>query len=373
MNQQGQVCARDQGRVEELESIRGLAALLVVFYHVPNWNPLFDLGIIRSGYLMVHLFFVLSGFVIYRAYADRIDQPRDLMRFQFLRFGRLYPVHLLFLMVYLLFEVAKYIGQARLGIASPNSQPFRENSLSALLQQIFLVHAIGPTNHAMTFNTPAWSISVEFYTYLVFGAVVLLAHRFRNLLFSLLALTALLLLSLEATFGFGDLLKCLAGFFVGCLTAFSVDQVKVTLPRYLSLVFFVMIVVFLQLKTSEHYDLMIYVLSAGLIASIVMVKDGYLNQVLNLKALTWLGSVSYAVYMSHVAVIWILSQVMRVILKKPEVVIGGRSTPQLSTAEVILAWLVLVAIVLGMSALVYRFVETPMRARSRRFAARHLD
>ncbi|MFX5464960.1 hypothetical protein ABTD44_21555, partial [Acinetobacter baumannii] len=78
----------------------------------PNWNPLFDIGIVRSGYLMVHLFFVLSGFVIYNAYAARIDSAQDLMRFQFLRFGRLYPVHLLFLLVYVLFEVAKYVGQA---------------------------------------------------------------------------------------------------------------------------------------------------------------------------------------------------------------------------------------------------------------------
>ncbi|WP_457832822.1 hypothetical protein, partial [Staphylococcus aureus] len=77
----------------------------------------------------------LSGFVIYNAYAARIDSAQDLMRFQFLRFGRLYPVHLLFLLVYVLFEVAKYVGQARLGIVSPNSQPFRENSVTALVQQ----------------------------------------------------------------------------------------------------------------------------------------------------------------------------------------------------------------------------------------------
>jgi len=372
MNQQGQGLTRDQGKIEELESIRGLAALLVVFYHVPNWNPLFDLGIIRSGYLMVHLFFVLSGFVIYNAYANRIKRPGDLARFQFLRFGRLYPVHLVFLLVYVLIEIAKYIGQARLGITSPNSQPFRENSLTALVQQIFLVQAIGPTGNATTFNTPAWSISVEFYTYLIFGAVVLLAHQFRHLLFSLLVFASLLLLATEATFGFGDMLKCLAGFFIGCLTAFAVGQIKVGLPRILSLLILAVIIAFLHFKTSEQYDLVIYVLSAGLIASLVVVKNGYLNQLLNLRVLTWLGSISYAVYMSHVAVIWILSQVMRVILKKPEVIIGGRSTPQLSSFEVVLAWLLLTGIVLGISTLVYRFIETPMRDRSRRFAARHM-
>lgn len=363
---------QNQPKIEELESIRGMAALLVVFYHIPNWNPLFDLGIVRSGYLMVHLFFVLSGFVIYSAYAARIGSAKDLARFQFLRFGRLYPVHLVFLLVYVLFEVAKYISQAKLGIVSPNSQPFRENSLTALVQQIFLVQAIGPAGHPTTFNTPAWSISVEFYTYLIFGAIVLLLPRMKNVLFSLLALAALLMLATNATFGFSDMLKCLAGFFIGCLTAYTVPRMRLALPRALSLIVFAAIIAFLQVKTSEQYDLVIYLLSAVLIASIVTVKDGYLNRLLNLKALTWLGSVSYAVYMSHVSVIWILSQVMRVILKKPEVMMGGRSTPQLSTVEVIVAWVVLVAIVLAISALVYRFIETPMRARSRRFAEQRL-
>ncbi|MFX7621245.1 hypothetical protein ABTJ52_23305, partial [Acinetobacter baumannii] len=76
----------------------------------------------------------------------------------------------------------------------------------------------------------------------------------------------------------------------------------------------------------------------------------------------------YSVYMSHVAVIWVLSQVMRVVLKKPEAMIGERSTPQLSVVEVIIAWGLLIAIVLVISALVQRFVETPLRARSRRLA-----
>ncbi|MGC8000490.1 hypothetical protein ACP3XN_24165, partial [Salmonella enterica] len=88
---------------------------------------------------------------------------------------------------------------------------------------------------------------------------------------------------------------------------------------------------------SERYDAVIYLLSALLIASVVAVKDGYLNRLLNLKVLTWLGAVSYSVYMSHVAVIWVLSQVMRVVLKKPEAMIGERSTPQLSVVEVIIA------------------------------------
>lgn len=54
----------NSAKIKELESIRGLAAFLVVFYHLPKWNPILDIRLVNNGYLMVHLFFVLSGFVI---------------------------------------------------------------------------------------------------------------------------------------------------------------------------------------------------------------------------------------------------------------------------------------------------------------------
>jgi peptidoglycan/LPS O-acetylase OafA/YrhL len=102
------VVVADQARMTELESIRGLAALLVMLFHLPRWNPLLDVGLLRNGCLMVDLFFVSSGFVICRACADRRALPRDLLRFQFLRLARLHPVHVVFLFFPLLIELATY-------------------------------------------------------------------------------------------------------------------------------------------------------------------------------------------------------------------------------------------------------------------------
>lgn len=201
-------------KVEELESIRGLAALLIVLFHIPSWNAHFyDYNFIRNGYLMVELFFVLSGYVIYSAYSNKISNKIELLRFQFLRFGRLYPVHLLYLGIFLFVEVVKYIAQNKFGIFSPNTQAFRENNLIALIQNIFLLQAIGPTGNATTFNYPSWSISVEFYTYLLFGLIVLLSNKIKNRVFFVICLISLILLMTQNTFGFGELLRCYAGFF----------------------------------------------------------------------------------------------------------------------------------------------------------------
>jgi peptidoglycan/LPS O-acetylase OafA/YrhL len=97
-------------KIEELESLRGLAAFLIVLHHMPHWNSILDIiRLVKNGYLMVEFFFVLSGFVIFNAYSEKINTKKDIVRFQFLRFGRLWPVHILFLIVFLGIETARYI------------------------------------------------------------------------------------------------------------------------------------------------------------------------------------------------------------------------------------------------------------------------
>ena len=364
---------QSQTKIEELESIRGLAALLVVFFHIPKWNTLLDIGIINNGYLMVELFFVLSGYVIYTAYAQKITNKKDLLRFQFLRFGRLYPVHFLFLVVWFFIELVKYIAQSKLGITTFGLQPFAKNDLIAFIQHLFLIQAIGPTGRWLTFNGPAWSISVVFYTYFIFGICVFFATKKKNLLFSIIAFASVISLASQTTFGFENLLRCLAGFFVGCLTVLFTKSLKIKVPKYASLLVLAAIVYFLQIKTTKQYDVTIYFLTATLIASLVLSKNGYLNYALNFKALTWLGSISYSIYMSHIIIIWVVDVIIRRISNKPIINISGNRTAQLTDIETLIACGALVLIVLLVSAFVYGFIEKPMREKSRRFVFHSLN
>lgn len=355
-------------KINELESIRGLAAFLVVLCHMPKWNPLGDVGIINNGYLMVDLFFVLSGYVISGAYGGRITSRNALLRFQFLRFGRLYPVHILFLFVFVLIEFAKYKAQIKYGITSPNSVPFQFNDLAAFAKNIFLIQAVLP-DQPPTFNVPAWSISVEFYTYLLFGLVVLFFEELKTYFFVALAVISLLMLATNHTFGFENVLRCFSGFFVGCLAAIATSKRRFPLPNYLSAIVMMALIFFLQSKTSKYFDISIFFFAALLILSIVLSPEGLLNKLLNFQFFIWLGSISYSVYMSHAVIEWIANQFIRVILKRPEVLgIDGGSTPQLSLAEALIAYTVTVLLVLLVGAIVFRFVERPMRERSRRLA-----
>ncbi len=370
MNIKRSINIKPSERIEELESIRGLAALLVVFYHLPKWHSFLNISLINNGYLMVQLFFVLSGFVIYNAYSEKINSNNDLYRFQFLRFARLYPVHLLFLVIFLLIELIKYIATKKYGFYGLHTVPFETNNLWAFIKHIFLISSVLP-NQPVTFNYPAWSISVEFYTYLFFGLSILIIKKRNFLFFSIIAIIALIMIATETTFGFDAILSCFAGFFIGSLIAGFIKKSTVELPQLVSLFAFIGIVLFLQFKPANKFDLLIYFFSALMIITIVVGKNGWFKKALQFPVLLWLGSISYSVYMSHAAVEWFYNQIIKVVLKKPEIIgKDGNTVPQLSQSEAIIACLIVLISILLVSAFVNTYIEKPFREMAKKFSIR---
>ena len=111
---------------------------------------------------IVPFFFTLSGFVIFYNYHDRLKEFNDLLGFVKKRFLRLYPLHFFFLIIFLLIEALRLILSSKFNISS-NVEPFVTNNFQAFISNIFLLQTF---LHENTFNTPSWSISAEFYTYI---------------------------------------------------------------------------------------------------------------------------------------------------------------------------------------------------------------
>lgn len=316
---------------------------------------------------MVELFFVISGFVIFNAYSEKINSRNDLLKFQFLRFARLYPVHLIFLFLFLLIEIGKYLAVSQYEIQNIRVIPFGENNIEALIEQVFLLQSVLPNGHAITFNGPAWSISVEFYTYLVFGLIILFFKRNKTMVISLLCAIPIFLLITKTTFGMENMLRCLAGFFLGCLTAHVLKQFTIILPKYTSLLLFLSIGVYLQIKKEFEFDFLIFFLTALLIASLVLNANGWLNGILSKKPLIWLGELSYSVYMSQEFVIWGITNFIRRILKLPEIQgANGFWTTPLTLFETMATISLTIIIMLLVSQAVYLLIEKPLRDKSRK-------
>ena len=174
-------------RFYSLDALRGLAALCVVFWHWQHFfyagtkpghvdiaqlpfSRWFYLAYVR-GELAVDLFFCLSGFIFYWLYSERVFRRTiTLAHFAWLRFSRLYPLHLATL-------VFVAVGQRWLMRTEGCYFVYDLNDKLHFAYNLFLVSGWG-LERGFSFNGPIWSVSVEVFLYgLFFAACRLLPVR----------------------------------------------------------------------------------------------------------------------------------------------------------------------------------------------------
>jgi peptidoglycan/LPS O-acetylase OafA/YrhL len=106
-------------------------------------------------------------------------------------------------------------------------------------------------------------------------------------------------------------------------------------------------------------------MSAVIVLTLTISKNGFLVRILEYGPLVFLGDLSYAIYMSHACILWITNQVIRVLFKKPELLVEGRFIPQLALNQTILIIFIFILTTLAISYFVFKFIETPLRKKSR--------
>jgi peptidoglycan/LPS O-acetylase OafA/YrhL len=177
-----------------LDGWRGIAALLVALFHLNLLSAIYSLDLVRNAFLFVDFFFVLSGFVITHSYAERLASAEGVGTFAIRRLGRLWPLHVVVLIAFVLAESAKAFLAAR--GASFYAAPFTgANAPATIPLDLFFAQPFGIVQ-GLTWNPPSWSIGAEFWTYLVFAAVIFVSQRWlARFRFAAERLAALLLIS----------------------------------------------------------------------------------------------------------------------------------------------------------------------------------
>jgi peptidoglycan/LPS O-acetylase OafA/YrhL len=371
--------ARQAGFFVTLESLRGVAALIVVVYHAVWLNPVTNSRFFTNGALMVDFFFVLSGFVICHSYGDRLADFRDFGRFLWLRLGRLYPLHFAFLMVFVLIEALKYVAQVHFGIIA-DKPAFTVNGAGAFLANVFLVQALS-FSAPLTFNYPSWSISVEFYAYVLFGLVRMIGGRGPAFIFaaSFIVMACASVLWIGGQLSLADsgngwaFFRCCGGFFLGVLTYLlyrhtvarpSTDGQKF-FEAWLAPAVLCVTIAFLSFELKAAWSFLLPLLGAALIYTTVAYPNRTLHAVLTAKPLRWLGQVSYSIYMVHAAIVWTLTQCLTVILKIPHVMVAGETHVATSPALGLLTLAIYIPMVLILSHFTFKWIEDPFRKKSR--------
>jgi peptidoglycan/LPS O-acetylase OafA/YrhL len=291
--------------LDALTGMRGLAAWLVVLYHIrlslTGILPPSAIAVLAEGYLAVDLFFMLSGFVLWYNYAPRLRAggPAEIGAFLWRRVARIWPLHL--------FILALFVGFALLLVATGRdtaAYPFAELPLHLLLLQNW-----GFTE-ALSWNDPAWSISAEMAASLLFPFVVLAADWERWPTPALVALGIALLGAIALWFGLHG------------ATALGADIAQLGLMRCLLEFALGNVLCLVWLRWRDHARAAPIAAAAGAAALVIGVAlrwpetafvpaafvtgllalalgRGAVVRTLAHPALRYLGEISYSTYLAH--------------------------------------------------------------------------
>ena len=332
--------------MEGLTGIRGFAALAVVFYHYQAW--FLEGDITTHGYLGVDLFFILSGFVISHSHNRDFPPltPRNILTFYGLRLARLYPVHVLTLLGMLLI----YVVGTHLGFTPKYSHQFEPSSFVA---NLLLIHAWG-ASWPLTWNFPAWSISCEWFAYLLFPFLRTIGLRLRVPAIAWMVIPYVALVwaffflygrDMNQNDGINALLRVVLEFIMG-MGLYQLFRARSWAGMWPLPVCSFMVLWFVPDGLYEPLMILVF------LAAILVAADQNESSPLLSRPLVYLGEISYSIYMTHIPIVMSLGK-------------GG--TYLISHGwNRFLVMMGMVVIVLASASLTYHMIEVPCRNRIRR-------
>lgn len=342
----------------KLESLRGVAALLVVFFHIEWGGNKELLSFVRNSWLFVDFFFVLSGFVIAYAYLEKIQNGMKLPHYFLLRVARVYPLHFVVMLFWLPYIGAKYYLHATgFGGVDPS---ITENTQSFFIT-LLLLNSIGLLDYS-GWNVASWSVSAEIFAYLFFFISVFALKRFNLKWFALLSCISgyCLLYSLEgsniALINKWAFLRGISAFCFGWFIYYLYLNVRLLAEhlKYHELFSVVLIILSVSLVSFSTYFSYVAIFVFGYSVLIFSHRDSSLiGRLLETAWAKALGRWSYSIYMTHMLVLSGLSDVLEHIVKL--------NLHDMSWVACVVLDIVVFAIIIFVSSLTFRWIEVPAR------------
>ncbi|WP_095012480.1 acyltransferase family protein [Tsuneonella mangrovi] len=287
------------------DATRGIAALLVVAYHLGN----FGYQIAPSGFLAVDVFFLLSGFVIAQAYEKRLSAGLSGGRFLLMRAIRLYP--LIFAGLFLgLFKAICISALHKNGDYSlysiVESAPF--NFL--LLPSPPSVGVLVPLNVSTLFplNVVTWSLFFEIIANIVFAFWAYRASKLDLILtitlFAIVTTSVALSHSTMkigwdwATFT-GGLGRVGFSFTLGCLMRRLMDK-RARRSSYWAALPMLALIIMLTFKPHDEWATIVWIFEAIIVSPAIIAACYYVEVPTKFRNLaSFLGDISYPIYAIH--------------------------------------------------------------------------
>lgn len=294
---------RRLGHLDSLDSLRGVAILLVMWFHLPPsampvWNN-WLVSAARPGYFGVDIFFALSGFLITRILISDIESSHRIWNFYVKRVFRIFPCYYLLLLASVIVEgCGQDIVYASLYFSN-----------FALLLGPFR----GSLHHL-------WSLAVEEHFYLFWPLLVFFVSKrvLRLLSLVLIPLVACVVailhgvalspfVAMEASYysTFTRVFTLALGSGLAVLESdgnlrrlLTIRRVGVACVVSLALLFVSKSVLPIPLWPLARL-LFAGIISTGIVAITISLNGGMINRFANGLGLAKIGTISYALYLLH--------------------------------------------------------------------------
>ncbi len=368
--------------LHNLTSLRGIAAILVAVLHFHFFLgpivPYKEAVLIDKLYMMVDLFFILSGFIMCYVYENNFIngiKKTKYKSFLVARLARIYPLHVLTLcaeILILLFLLS--INKFDL-LPAHGKHLYR---LDAIPVQLTFLQTVGIFNFD-TFNAPAWSLSAEWWAYVLFPFLFLIFKRIGYKNWIVIFLIALLgwisiefVLSglepfmnhppnahkktLDVNWHFGTL-RGIFGFIAGMAIwqVFKKEKMKTIMGNGWTLLLLLFISIWSMYQ--EYYDSFTVTIFTFIILSSAYGSRN-IDKFYSFKVFRKLGEWSFSIYIWHMVLIHII--ILYFIFNRVAP-IRGLLRPFKEDYPVLLLVVIFLIITCFVGYLSFKYIETPTR------------
>lgn len=351
-----------RGEIKSLNGIRGICAVCVVFghYDLAKISPVF--AVVEWHNAAVDIFFCLSGFTMFYVHG-REAGPLNFPDFLLKRVARVWPLCVATMFIALLpyihhmAQLGHHFGAVKI--------------LADVFRQALMVNCWLGVGNGIQYNVPQWSISIEFFLYLViFPLLYVVSDSARKLPLALVAALIFVLMTCSVLmyamyFDASDpelglrtsvLVSMMArgwlGFAAGFLLyIFSLNCKSLArLGRFCDLVCLIVLGVMI-LSAFGIVEAQLIILFAPLLIVTALDSNGIACRMLSSRPLNYIGLLSYSIYLIHVPLLWYSMLFTRHVL-----------VPLLKLGDPVVAnTLVSLVFLVPLSVLSYHYFERPAR------------
>ena len=322
-----------------LNIARGIAAILVVFFH---YKHLFQLSfpnfynIINYGKLGVPLFFVISGYVITASAESTIKKKGSSNQFLKRRFIRIYPAFWLSILVVItcpfLIEAISALKSGQFQLPTPEPSYFELTAIN-WLQMITLTKAFTPQTiniyeNFENVNVVYWTLAIEFQFYLCVYFSLLFRNYFRRIL-ALITILSLIIIPLKLNITHGLFLPYWPMFALGIImyyiikAGYTLEKIapkkNLIISTLATSALSIAVTILAYHKTLDTYLISLFAnqyIGFALISFILLWIATPLDQIfenakengnyiskLIIKPVNFLGTISYSTYLIHIPIL----------------------------------------------------------------------